>query len=78
MAQHCVYLINVHNIPQQLVVNSNQTGIHLVPTGGARTWETKGSKHVNVHGIEDKRKITGAESSSTTGHVYLFKSFSKD
>jgi len=37
MAQRCAYLIKVHNILQSLVVNSDQTGIHLVPTGGAKT-----------------------------------------
>ena len=37
MAKRCAYLIKVHNIPESLVVNSDQTGIHLVPTGGART-----------------------------------------
>ena len=36
MAQRCAYLIKVHNIPEFLVVNSDQIGIHLVPTGGAR------------------------------------------
>ena len=37
MTQMCTYLIKVHNILESLVVNSDQTGIHLVPTGGART-----------------------------------------
>ena len=32
MAQRCAYLVKVHNIPKELVVNSNQIGIHLVPT----------------------------------------------
>jgi hypothetical protein len=36
----------------------DQTGIHLIPTGGARTWAEKGSKHVLIHGQEDKRQIT--------------------
>jgi hypothetical protein len=73
MAQRCAYLINVHNIPPQLVVNTDQTSIHLVPTGGARTWETKDSKHVNVHEVEDKRQITVRVSSATTGEVLPFQ-----
>ena len=73
MAQRCAYLINVHNIPQELVVNTDQTEIHLVPTRGAKTWETKGYKHVNVHGIEDKRQIIVAVSFSATGHVLSFQ-----
>ncbi len=54
MAQICVYLIMVHNIPQELVVKIDQIGIHIVPKGGVRTWETKGSQIVKVHGIQDK------------------------
>jgi hypothetical protein len=52
MAQICVYLVMVHNIPQELVVNIDQIGIHI---GGVRTWETKGSPSVKVHGMQDKR-----------------------
>jgi hypothetical protein len=51
MAQTCVYLVMVHNIPQELVVNIDQIGIHIVPKGGIRTWETKGFQNVKVHGI---------------------------
>jgi hypothetical protein len=29
-----------------LVVNIDQIGIHLVPTGGDQTWERKGAKHI--------------------------------
>ena len=32
MAQRCAYLVKVHNIPTELVVKSDQTGIHFVPT----------------------------------------------
>ena len=37
ISQMCIYFIKVHNILEYLVVNSDQIGIHLVPTGGART-----------------------------------------
>jgi hypothetical protein len=37
MAQCCAYLVKIHNILQNLVVNIGQTIIHLVPTRGART-----------------------------------------
>jgi hypothetical protein len=46
MAQRCVYLVMVHKILQKLVVSIDQIGIHIVPIGGARTWETKGFQHV--------------------------------
>ena len=73
MVQRCVYFIKVHNIPQSLVVNSDQTGIHLVPTGGARTWDTKGIKQVSVYGLEDKRQVTVVVSSAATGEVLPFQ-----
>jgi hypothetical protein len=72
MAQRCAYLVKIHNIPKGFIVNIDQTSIHLVPTGGARTWEVKNSKQVMVHGVEDKRQISVAESSATNGKVLPF------
>jgi hypothetical protein len=46
-----------HNIPQELVLNTDQIGIHIVPTCGDKTWETKGSQNVKVHGMEEKCQI---------------------
>jgi len=46
-----------HNNPYKLVLNTDQIEIHIVPTCGDKTWETKGSQHVKVHGMEDKRQI---------------------
>jgi hypothetical protein len=54
MTQICVYLVMAHNILQELVVNIDQIRIHTIPKGGVRTWETKGSQHVKVHGMQDK------------------------
>jgi len=73
MAQRCAYLIKVHNIPQELVVNIDQTSIHLILIGGAKTWVTKSSKHVNVHSVEDKRQIIVVVSSSAKGVVLPFQ-----
>ena len=73
MAQRCAYLVSVHNIPEELVVNTDQTGIHLVPTGGSRTWETKGAKHIRIHGQDDKRQITVAVSSAASGKCLPFQ-----
>ena len=67
MSQRVVYLSKSHDIPPSLVVNSNQTSIHLVPTEGAKTWEERGSKHVCVHGKEYKRQIIAVVSSTTEG-----------
>jgi hypothetical protein len=73
MVQHCAYLVKIHNIPESLVVNTDQIGIHLVPTGGAQTWEEKNSKYIKVCGVEDKRQITVATSSAANGHALSFQ-----
>ena len=41
MAQRVAYLVKAHSLPPQLVVNTDQTCIHLVPTGEAHTWTQK-------------------------------------
>ena len=73
MTQRFAYLVKVHNIPKELVVNTDQTCIYLVPTRGSRTWETKGAKHIKVHRIEDKRQVTVTVSSTANGHCLLFR-----
>jgi hypothetical protein len=65
MAHRVAYLVKVYNIPMCLVVNTNQIGVHLVPTGRDQTWETRGVEHVQVLGIENKRKIITIVSSLT-------------
>jgi hypothetical protein len=50
-----------------LVVN---IGVHLVPTRGNQTWETRRAKHVQVLGIENKNKITTIISSSTKRSLF--------
>jgi hypothetical protein len=50
-----VYITKVYDIPLSLVIDSDQIGIHLVPTSWKRTWKNKGSKHIQVLGIKDKR-----------------------
>jgi hypothetical protein len=56
--------VKAYSIPPTLVVNSNQTEIHLVRNGGERTLEPKGPKHVQMLGLEDKKQITMIVSSS--------------
>ena len=41
MTLRIAYLIKLYNIPLSLVVNTDQTNIHLVPLVGDRTWEKK-------------------------------------
>jgi hypothetical protein len=57
MAYQVTYLVNVYNILSGLVVNSDQTSVHLIPIGRYWTWESKGSKHIQVLRVENKRPI---------------------
>jgi hypothetical protein len=63
MVYRVTYLAKAYNIPPSLIVNSDQTSIHFVPTIGKCTWESRGSKHIHVLGIEDKWQVTMVVSS---------------
>lgn len=52
-------LVGKFSIEHGDVVNLDQTGVHLVPTGGGRTYAPTGSRDVALHGLDDKRQITG-------------------
>jgi hypothetical protein len=73
MSQRIAYLIKSYSIPDSMVINTDQTGIHLIPTGGAHTWDKKGTKHVKVHGMEDKRQVIVTVSSSAAGTLLPFQ-----
>ena len=51
-------LMNKHNIPPELIINWDHTGIHLVPVS-KWTMAEKGSDKVEIIGLDDKREITG-------------------
>ncbi len=57
MAYQVTYLVNVYNIIPGLVVNNDQTCVHFIPITTYWTWESKGSKHIQVLGVENKRLI---------------------
>jgi hypothetical protein len=67
LAYWLAFLVHSFSIPEALVVNMDQRGMHLVPTGGSRTYEKKGRKEVAVAGTEDKRQITIMVSSAADG-----------
>jgi hypothetical protein len=69
MSYRVAYLVKLYSIPRELIINTDQTGIHLVPIGGSHTWERRGAKDVKFLGIEDKRQITACVSSSTSGDL---------
>lgn len=51
-------LVNKHNIPPELIINWDHTGIHLVPVS-KWTMDEKGSDKVEIVGLDDKRESTG-------------------
>ena len=50
-------VIDMEDVPMELVFNWDQTGISIVP-GSTWAMELKGSKRVVITGISDKRQIT--------------------
>ena len=56
----------MEDIPTDLVLNWDQTGIHYVPVS-SYTMEKEGSKRVEIAGIEDKRQITAVFSATMSG-----------
>ena len=72
MAQRVAYLVKAYSNSPKLFVNTNQTDIHLILKGGAYTWNVKGSKHMFVYGVDDKRQIIVSTSSTSTGNIIHF------
>lgn len=54
------------DIPPQLIINWDQTGIKYVPVS-SWTMAPRGSKRVEIIGIDDKRQITGVFGCSLSG-----------
>ncbi|KAF9506279.1 hypothetical protein BS47DRAFT_1305518, partial [Hydnum rufescens UP504] len=47
------YYIKMFDVPTELVINVDQTGVCLIPAGN-KTWVPMGSKQVNTFGKEEK------------------------
>lgn len=62
------FICELYRIPPDLVVNFDQTGVHLAPAQD-KTYSTKGSKEVRVGGKDDKRAFTAVVGSSATGEL---------
>ena len=56
----------MEEITPELVLNWDQTGIHLVPAS-AWTMDKMGSKRVEITGVNDKRQITAVFCGSAAG-----------
>lgn len=59
-------VVTMEEIPPELILNWDQTGIHLVPASGW-TMDLEGSKRVEVSGVNDKRQITAVFCGSLVG-----------
>ena len=59
-------VIEMEDIPQQLVFNWDQTGISIVP-GSSWTMDVKGSKRMEIVGMGDKRQITAVFCGTLSG-----------
>ena len=56
-----------HDIPDDLVINLDQTPLSYV-SPGKYTMHQKGEKHVPINGLDDKRQITGTFAVSMKGN----------
>ena len=59
-------VVEMEDIPFDLIINWDQTGIHYVPVG-LWTVDKEGSKRVEIAGVDDKRQITAVFVGSLTG-----------
>lgn len=57
------------DIHPSLLVNLDQTGVLLNPTGDMYTYEEKGSKQVGLHGKDEKRAFTSLLSMTAEGDL---------
>ena len=65
---HIRAVVEMEEIPPQLVFNWDQTGISVVP-GSAWTMDLKGSKRVEIVGIDDKGQFTAVFCGSLDGDI---------
>ena len=63
-------VIDMEEIPQDLILNWNQTAVHYVPVSNW-TMAVEGSKKVAIAGIDDKRQITLVLAGTMIGKLLL-------
>ncbi|KAL3688870.1 hypothetical protein R1sor_015179 [Riccia sorocarpa] len=67
------YLVHLHGVCPDLIINMDQTAVRLQPVGTERTYVMKGIREVAVSGKEDKRQITCCVTSSASGILLPFQ-----
>jgi len=60
--------IQMFHTPPELIINADQTGIHLLPSPTC-TWNPKGDKQVHIIGKNEKRQVTLMMASTASGHL---------
>ena len=61
-----------HQIPNELIINIQQTPSKYVATGKV-TMAEKGSRHVSRKGADDKRQLTATLSETLSGQILQFQ-----
>ena len=64
--QEIVDIAMMKEVPPELILNWDQTGINVVPSSGW-TMEQRGATRIEVTGVDDKRQITAVLCVSLTG-----------
>ena len=59
-------VVEMNEIPHSLIINWDQTGIKCIPVSDW-TMEERGSKRIEIMGIDDKRQLTAVFGCSMTG-----------
>ena len=65
--QQVVYMAKAHKIPENLILNLDQTGLNILPSGHW-TMAKEGSKRVELASLDDKRQITATFAATVSGH----------
>jgi len=66
MAYRIVALVKTYDIPEELVINSDKTALHIGPSTD-QTYDVKGVKDVKNLGKDNKRQIICTVSSAASG-----------
>ena len=67
--QEIIDVVTMEEIPSDLIFNWDQTGLNLVPAS-SWTMALKGSKRVEIKGLNDKRQITGVFCATISGEFF--------
>lgn len=67
-----VHLINFYDIPPELVINMDQTGVMVLMTHN-KTYAQKGAKQIDIAGRDEKRAYTLCVATTPAGNILPFQ-----